>query len=301
MRTYVYSPIELAEIFMLREALDYVENGTLVHDLEPTFSLDDLEDLYRLLMTGKELVELGEEDYESCLKEPTAEELASAKIAREDHVHAVSALKAKLFLALRDGRLKAYGKRMDAHREYSKDWQYEDAWVESLESDTNKESITLSQTKEVISGNTINNYSVIDQSFWSLEGIDWQSSQARSPQCWYKHIFVSFENLRNVFPPENQEPEPVEAFGKYYVSYSDSEKITSGYRRKREPTYDWPSFQAEITRYIVLELGKFPKQTALISYMEKWCKNEWGKIPSYGAIQAQLKPHYKDIKKTSNE
>jgi hypothetical protein len=316
MKTIVYEPTDLAYIFTLDEALRYVADGSLFREVDPTEHLEELFEYSRQIITLRELNEFAQgseqnsnftvfksHDYPENSSPEEVEryiqDMENGMLAtQEKELEELSTYKAELFLALKKGKVTAYGKRINAIRRPRKSWLADDGWEDFDESEINDTTIKIYQTEEVISGKILGNYQAIDKDFWVAEGIDWELSQAKSPRHWFTNIFLVFDNLKLAFPLPYQTTKQVESFGEYIISSSELDGTGTSFRKKREPKYDWPSFQAEIARYAVSVNGILPKQEALIAHMQQWCKdNKWEKTPSYGSMQPQIKPHYKKVKK----
>lgn len=179
----------------------------------------------------------------------------------------------RIFVALREGRLDAWGKLLP-HLDTA-------AALDALEADG----------KGIADLETVQ----IPRGFWSLSGIDWSSSVARNEQRHYCWIRCRTEQVLSVFPSEDRRPVGgIEQVGSFYILEDalavESQRVTKAKTRGRPP-YPWESFHLEVAD--LLSRGELPaKKEAAIQHFQDWFERRIGQRPSRAVIGEKLKPYY---------
>ncbi|MBX3519657.1 MAG: hypothetical protein KF835_06510 [Xanthobacteraceae bacterium] len=174
----------------------------------------------------------------------------------------------RIFVALKEGRLRARGRKLP-----SKD------------------------VDEALSGLAENGYSTFDlafsdipSSFWTLQGINFDASTAKSETDHYCHINFDTEEVLAVFPGERRLAGTVEQVGVSFVLSGNAK--TAQLRTKRgRPSYPWEPFYIEVADLI--RRGELPKKKeAAIEYFKEWFAKNFAIRPSRAAIGEKLTPYY---------
>ena len=221
--------------------------------------------------------QLLQEENDACRKAALQKNLAKAKEQAEKqdawknkYEEYIEVIQSKLFVALREGKLKAFGKPFYEDGDGSRTW-------DDL------------QHKEIPSD------------FWRQSKIDWRHSASKNDKGHYHHIYVSTEQLFLIFP----EPQPEEACdvhviaGQYVVDDDSGKKIIKPTRRGR-PSMHWDSFHLEMTTRV--QNNNLPeKQESLIADMQKWCLQNWGQEPGRSTILQKISPYYQQFKRKKSE
>jgi len=205
----------------------------------------------------------------------TAQQELKAKQARREqeyaswkphYLKAVEYSASQIFVALREGRLRARGRQLPAAG-------YEEAMIE------------LDQSGQDIFDLPVED---ISPGFWTLQGMDFESSAARNDTAHYCHITLVTEEVLSAFPGP-RERLVVERVGDTFV-LDKAEKVPVGTRRGRPP-YPWDQFHLEVATR--LQRNELPsKKEAGIQEFQTWFANELGLHPSRAAIGEKLKPYY---------
>ncbi|MGQ0527580.1 MAG: hypothetical protein ACT4OY_06075 [Alphaproteobacteria bacterium] len=175
----------------------------------------------------------------------------------------IEVIESKLFVALKDGTLKAFGRPVSVKREDYDVWDMADEHEE------------------------------IPASFWRLNTIDWLQSASKNEKGHYCHIYVNTEQLFALFPPPMQEEAKAVSLiaGQYILGESQAPKSLKMGQRGR-PALDWDSFNLELTDRLMR--GNMPKkQEAFINEMQNWCRENWGFEPGRSTILQKISPYYK--------
>jgi hypothetical protein len=191
----------------------------------------------------------------------------------------VDECKARIFLALREGRITAAGRRLPKatraaslrHLE-SKNWDYWDEapWV------------------------------AIPHDFWIFKGIDWDESSAEGLKLAYCLILVDTEELLESFPPPAAVPYGgVARVANDLILASPNNTASVMHRTRGRPALDWESFHVEVARRV--GAGGLPrKQEALIAEMQAWCKLKWQREVGRSTLLQKLKPYYDTLVRKSH-
>lgn len=174
----------------------------------------------------------------------------------------------QLFVALRDGRLRASGR--------------------VLPSVNIDEAITSLKAEERYVGDLA--LTEIPRSFWSLKGIHFDISAAQNSEVYYCHVVLGTDDLLTVFPGDKQ-PIGAEQIGDTIV-VNDIAPNTSQPRTPRgRPSYPWERFHLEVSA--LLQRNELPaKKEAAIQHFQSWFERELSIRPSRAAIGEKLTPYY---------
>jgi hypothetical protein len=176
--------------------------------------------------------------------------------------------RSQIYVALRSGQLKATGRLLpsldfaEAHKQLSAD---------------DRALSDIAQTS-------------ISADFWTLQGINFEASAAKSDTAHYCHIMLPTEGLIEVFPGRREEIAGVERVGDSFVLGDKVRKPVSARNRGR-PAYPWEAFHLEVAS--LLKSGGLPsKKEAAIQYFQSWFEKTLGVQPSRAAVGEKLKPYY---------
>jgi hypothetical protein len=174
----------------------------------------------------------------------------------------------QIFVALRNGRLRARGRLLPSI--------ILDQAIAALEAE--ERYIGDLPLKEIPS------------SFWTLKGIHFEISAAQNAKEHYCHVLFRTDDLLSVFPGERQVI-PVERIGDtLVVNESQPQKNSSRVPRGR-PSYPWERFHLEVSA--LLQRNELPtKKEAAIEHFQSWFEHELGIRPSRAAIGEKLTPYY---------
>lgn len=177
---------------------------------------------------------------------------------------------AKLYVALREGRVGARGKLLPKAT-------IEEAWTE-LEATDWKDWHTAP-------------WSDIPPNFWMSQKIDWAQSSAEGRNAAYALILLDFEPLYAHFRPQIERAEDVVRVGDTYaIQKSEIDLVTPTAPRGRPPL-DWDSFHVEVARRF--RDNRVPaKQEAFILEMQEWCHGAWAKQVARSTILGKVRPYY---------
>lgn len=181
-------------------------------------------------------------------------------------------IKAKIFLALREGKIAASGRPIPENIEEIGSYNWTDF-----------------------------EHIPIPADYWKLDGIDWEQSASNNKKGHYCHICVNTEQLMSVFPsPNSEQAKSVQIVADQYVLNEGDiiKPIPKGNRGR--PSKDWDSFYNEVISRIYED--KVPdKQEAFISDMQEWCVEHWGKSPGRSTILEKInKFHNRHVKQLKN-
>jgi hypothetical protein len=136
--------------------------------------------------------------------------------------------------------------------------------------------------------------------FWSLQGIDFNVSAARSAADHYCHISCLTEDVLSVFPGDREEVAGVERIGDTFV-LSERPRVVQPKRSQRgRPPYPWDAFHLEIAG--LLRRGELPeKKEAAIEHFQGWFFREHGVKASRSVLGDKLKPYYDRFIKSAGQ
>lgn len=191
--------------------------------------------------------------------------------AWDERINAIREVaEAKLFLALKEGRIKAFGRKLLAI-----DYDENNAILEEK-----KIGLCDLAHEEILAD------------FWRAKNIDWNDSCAESETDRYIHIYVETSNLFAAFPPPPEaETKAVKVVAGNYVL--DTEYSGAGPLKGRvgRPAHSWDQFLLEVHKRF-LDESVPEKQEAFIAQMQEWCKKHWGKEVGRSTILEKVKPYY---------
>jgi hypothetical protein len=173
----------------------------------------------------------------------------------------------QIFVALRGGRLEATGRLLPAAGK-----QEALAILDANGQDIYK----LPRTR-------------IPETFWTLQGIDFEASAAWNETVHYCHISLITAEVISAFPGA-REVVSVERVGDSFALMEAGKPMPSPRPRGR-PSYPWDRFHLEVA--IQLQRNDMPpKKEAAIQHFQTWFAKELGIRPSRAAIGEKLTPYY---------
>lgn len=208
---------------------------------------------------------------------PRAEAYAANLSAWEEQCDAfLDAPKSKLFLALREGKLAAYGKRISK--------QIAESFPEPL-------------SHEEWHKWTLEPWQVISPNHWRSSGIQWEMCRANGTIADFALVLVSTEQLITAFPPMAERAGDVVRVGDGY-QFLGTTAISRSSSRRGRPPYDWDAFHLEMAKRC--KNGDLPtKQEALIAEMQAWCLAAWGSSVGRSTLLEKIRPYYNAFVRTS--
>lgn len=189
--------------------------------------------------------------------------------------------KAKLFLALREGKLTARGRHAAkvAKLASAEDWK-----------DDNK----LIHDEDYYKKDHV----FIPSNCWRSEHIDWDASLAHTTNGLYVHILVDMKQLVALFPELEMQPATVLKIGDRYFLDNNLETHSKPIVSTRgRPSYPWDEFHVEVAKR--LQTGQIPaKLEAWVADMQDWCEINWKKRVSRSMIHPKLSMYFDHFKKS---
>lgn len=177
---------------------------------------------------------------------------------------------AKLFVALREARIIATGKRLPTK-----------TVAQYLKGENGGQSLYSLD------------WEPIDKNFWIQKGIDWVFSRADGKDSSFALILVETAKLFEVFPkPSPQITRRVEQIGRGYLLLDEEgNALNSPAATVGRPSLPWDDFHVEMARRFCV--GNIPaKQEAMIAEMREWCRTQWGRPPARSTLLSKIKPYY---------
>jgi hypothetical protein len=139
----------------------------------------------------------------------------------------------------------------------------------------------------------------IPPSFWTLQGIDFKMSTAKNGNHHYCHISFATEEVLSVFPGEREEVAGIERVGDSFV-LSDKGKARHASVHRGRPPYPWDAFHIEVAS--LLRRNELPeKKESAIEYFRSWFQREHGIRASRSVIGEKLKPYYDKFVRASGQ
>jgi hypothetical protein len=130
----------------------------------------------------------------------------------------------------------------------------------------------------------------IPPSFWSLSGIDFESSAAGNGSFYYCHVACKTTEMLAIFPGDREPVTGVERVGDCFVLNEADRRLSIQGKRGR-PAYPWEPFHVEVAALV--QRGELPsKKEAAIQHFQTWFESKLGVGPSRAAIGERLKPYY---------
>lgn len=188
--------------------------------------------------------------------------------------------KARLFLALREGRVGARGKPLPLPT-----WE---ASIDHLEA-------------EQWEGWDKVGWQPIAQEFWISTRIDWFECQAEGKGGAYGLILVECEQLFECFPARVERVDHVvgKVGGALILDQGLSTIAPRGMPRGRRPM-EWDAFHLEVAKRLQ-KAGLPAKQEAFVAEMQDWCRTNWRKDVGRSTILTKVKPYYDEFVRTSGK
>jgi len=185
--------------------------------------------------------------------------------------------KSRIFLALREGRIKAFGKKYPL--------------AIAIAGYSDSESDTVQHVGENLP------WEPIPADSWLLASIDWSWCSARCRDAEYHLILVDTESLLAAFPLPSDPPViQVDRIGDSFVlraTFSD-EYAPAPRQKVGRPPLPWDQFHLEMTRRV--KNGTLdPKQEATIADMQDWCLKRWGQKPARSTLLVKISPYYDEF------
>lgn len=218
--------------------------------------------------TIKELLQM---DIEESQKERLRKDLIEAekKMAEQTawdskYEEYIELSKTKIFVALREGRLKAYGRPIPADGTDDK-WSY---WTD-------------------------NKHEEIPATFWRLESIKWEQSTSENEKGHYCHICIQTDQLFEFFPePDAEGTKTVCLVAGQYVMDESQVLPQLKIENRGRPALDWDAFHLVLTdRLMSNDLPE--KQEAFIAEMQDWCFRNWNRKVARTTLLQKISPYYK--------
>lgn len=177
--------------------------------------------------------------------------------------------KNKICVALREGQIKAFGKKVKTN-----------------------ESFNAEGLKKI-------NYEEIPPSVWKHDKINWDKGWCEYRTNRYIHVKIQVENLLTCFSEAEVDKiiETKQIAGNFVLEdYLDlSKQAAQKASRGKKPIYSLPDFLEEVA--IRFKKDHLPtKQDAFIADMTDWCKKTWGISPKNTWIKDHIRPFYKALK-----
>lgn len=168
--------------------------------------------------------------------------------------------KAKIFIALKEGELKSFGRPVTL-----KEKDYDD----------------YGEHKE------------IPNNFWRQYDIDWKQSALENEKGHFCHIYIETDKLFELFPPPAPEQvNNVSLIADQYVLDEDASSSKIKASKRGRPALDWDAFYLEVMDRVTKK--DLPdKQEAFIAEMQEWCSRHWGREVGRSTLLQKISPIYK--------
>lgn len=175
----------------------------------------------------------------------------------EEHIEIIEA---KLFVALKEGTLKSFGRPVTLNKDDCHDY---------------------------------GEHEEISASFWRQDSIDWNQSASENKKGHFCHIYVETNKLFELFPAPIPEKETgVSLIAGQYLLDNDATPKAMKFSKRGRPSFDWDSFYLEITDRV--KKDDLPdKQEALIAEMQAWCLEHWGRKVARSTLVQKVSPFHK--------
>ncbi len=184
--------------------------------------------------------------------------------------------KGRLFVALREGRVKAAGLPIVGNdRQEFPDGASDEDWQQWCEAP----------------------WQEIPRTAWTFTGVSWKRCRIDGKQQDFALTLVSTYDLLREFPlPAADVRATAAEVGAFYVLV-DGGEVTQHNRRGR-PAHDWQSFHVEMARRIRKEALP-SKQEALIAEMQEWCQRHWNCRVARSTLLPKIAPYYGMLQRQS--
>ena len=188
----------------------------------------------------------------------------------ENYESVIEFFAARIYLALKEGRLAASGKLLgDQDRERAM-------------------GILKAQDQRLWDLPTVE----IPSHFWSLSGIDWSSNAALNLHEHYCWIRCQTDAVLKTFPWENREPVAgMERVGENFILVTLPRSHRQSGRLRGRPSFPWDAFHLEVTDLLLR--GAMPaKKEFAIQHFQDWFEKALRVRPGRTSIGKRLKPYY---------
>jgi hypothetical protein len=215
-------------------------------------------------------------DLEQALEESTA---FREGVARWDGElsHFLDLRRARLFMALREGKLVAEGIKLP-----------EKTYEASL--------VRLRETEW--EGWSRSEWVSIPPDFWNSEKINWKKCWAEGRDAAFALIQIETEQLFACFPPPPAQAADVVRVANDMIAVEQTGDESKARNLRGRPAFDWDSFHVEIAMRI--KSNSFPeKQEAFIADMQEWCDRHWLRQVGRSTLLQKIKPYYDGFAKQS--
>jgi hypothetical protein len=187
--------------------------------------------------------------------------------------------KSKIFVALKEARLTAMGRRLPA-----------------VDVDVDQALADLKAADQYILDLPVTE---VPPSFWTLQGLNFEISAADNGVVHYCHLSLSTEEVLKLFPGERQAVVGVERVGETLI-LGDGLRPSQASIRRGRPPYPWDAFHLELAELLRREQVPTKKEAA-IEYFQSWFEREHGVRPSRAAVGDKLKPYFDKFIKSSRQ
>jgi hypothetical protein len=183
--------------------------------------------------------------------------------------------KARIYLALHEGRLRAAGRPIPTQTlDAAEEWVGDDIAVE------------------------LRGLEPIPAAFWRAKGIDWEFSRASGQGGCYCQILIDFGELLELYPATVQPPPwPVAFTGSAYVLASTEQlrlpppQSPLSKSPGRPPKVDWLRFDVEVVRRM-LRKEFWQEKDAFATEMRSWCHTVFKTNLSSTTVKDRLRPFH---------
>jgi hypothetical protein len=207
--------------------------------------------------------------------------------------------RARLFVALREGKVLATGKKLptDLLLRLINDEDRRQSRKELFQFESREEAnyAELPRWEKLVRES-------IPREFWNSTGINWEFSCVSNHADGFGLILIDTMELLAAFPiPESRNVRRVSQVGDSFVLLDDEGNTQDApASRVGRPPYRWEEFYIEIARQI--QNGTLPeKQEAMISAMQAWCLEKWGRHVGRSTLLQKIKPFYDALVRTSEK
>jgi len=174
----------------------------------------------------------------------------------------------QIFLALRDGRLRASGRLLPSVN-------------------VDEAVATLTAEERYVGDLPLTD---IPRAFWSLRGIHFDISATQNSEAYYCHVMLRTDDLLTAFPGDRQ-PIGAEQIGDTIVLNETAHSASQPRTSRGRPSYPWERFHLEVSA--LLQRNELPaKKEAAIQHFQSWFERELNIRPSRAAIGEKLTPYY---------
>jgi len=219
-------------------------------------------------------IKLDTEDKEKFEKEliESVEFYKKLEAWKEHYNDYVEIFQSKLFIALKEGKLRSWGIRSSCYPDKEEDF------VNGI------------------------NFAPIPAKSWRLAETNWRDCTLidEMTEARYDMIYVNTEELLKTFPSPKLETanNVMMLSGQYIINDTQSNTTQRQSKRGRRSSLDWDKVHLEIARKFKNE--ELPaKQEAFIADMETWCFEKLGHKPGRSTLLQKISPYYK-LKKSEN-